>query len=370
MISARALFGTAWEAVMGMAPGVFFDKPSGSFGFRMDLPRQADGSRRQAKRVGFATDVEAAAERDRLRLVARAGTQRARLAGTMKTLCEGWLESRSQELSSNSVYNYRWLLELTFPYIGGQRASVLTGSKAEDVYRKLEALGYSRTTLRTLDLVLTKAFGDETGRHLGARKPRPSDDERLVWTLNEVQRFLAVTVGDRRHVLWRLMAVTGLRRGEVCGLKWEDLNLDFGMLTVCRQRIVEEKPRRIVEKPPKSHNGRRTIAVDDETVELLRKASLDSQSVYVFTGRTGMPLRPDNVTGQFNKIAKRAGVRPLGPHQLRHLLASSLLDLGYGIHEVAERLGHDPATLMKYYTRVNAERRIQAGRDAAQLMLA
>ncbi|WP_020521679.1 tyrosine-type recombinase/integrase [Catelliglobosispora koreensis] len=355
---------------MGMAAGVFFDKPSGSFGFRMDLPRLSDGSRRQAKRVGFATDAEAGAERNRLRQLARAGTHRARLAGTTKTLCEGWLESRIQELSSNTVYNYRWLLELTYPYIGGKRASALTGRKAESVYKKLEELGYSRTTLRTLDLVLTKAFGDETGRDLGARKPRPSDDERLVWTLTEVQRFLAVTLGDRRHVLWRLMAVTGLRRGEVCGLKWADLDLDSGMLAVCRQRVVEENPRRIVEKPPKSRNGHRTIAIDDGMVELLGKASLDSQSVYVFTGRTGMPLRPDNLTNQFNKIAKRAGVRPLGPHQLRHRLASSLLDLGYGIHEVAERLGHDPATLMKYYARVSAGRRIRAGQDAARLMIA
>ena len=94
---------------------------------------------------------------------------------------------------------------------------------------------------------------------------------------------------------------------------------------------------------------------------MLRKAEGDSYSPYVFVGRTGMPLRPDNVTGQFNKTAVRVGVRPPGPHQLRHLLASSLLQLGYGIHEVAERLGHDPATMMKYYARVGASRRIQAG---------
>lgn len=63
-----------------------------------------------------------------------------------------------------------------------------------------------------------------------------------------------------------------------------------------------------------------------------------------------------------------AKVRPIGPHQIRHLIASSLLDAGYGVHEVAERLGHDPATLMRYYTRVNAARRSQGTDRIAELM--
>ncbi|MEU7874544.1 tyrosine-type recombinase/integrase [Dactylosporangium sp. NPDC049140] len=70
----------------------------------------------------------------------------------------------------------------------------------------------------------------------------------------------------------------------------------------------------------------------------------------------------------FNQLARAAHVRPIGPHQIRHLLASNLLDLGYGIPEVAERLGHDPATLMRYYTRINAHRRQQAAYDLAQLV--
>jgi integrase len=93
-----------------------------------------------------------------------------------------------------------------------------------------------------------------------------------------------------------------------------------------------------------------------------------ARSPYMFTGRTGQPLRPDNVTSRFNKLALAAGVRPIGPHQIRHLLASSLLDAGYGIHEVAERLGHDPGTLMRYYTRVSAARRRQATEDIAGLL--
>ncbi|BEL01865.1 hypothetical protein Q0Z83_000560 [Actinoplanes sichuanensis] len=71
---------------------------------------------------------------------------------------------------------------------------------------------------------------------------------------------------------------------------------------------------------------------------------------------------------RFNQLAVAAKVRPLAPHQIRHMLASNLLDTGYGIHEVAERLGHDPATLMRYYAKVSASRRRQAGDRLAELV--
>ncbi|HCT75302.1 MAG TPA: site-specific integrase [Micromonosporaceae bacterium] len=316
--------------------GIFVDSKSGMFGFRMDVGRAADGSRRQVKRGGFSTAQEALGERRRLQQAKDAGTQKARLAGSVRSLCDGWLASRVQELEPNTVYGYGWLFQLTYPYIGCLRASTLTGRIAGRMYDVLERQGLSRITLRTLDLVLTKAFGEETGRTLNAPTPRPSDVEHPMWTLPEVRRFLDGTRGERRHLLWRLLAVTGLRRGEACGLKWLDLNLDTGTLSVRRQRVVQDRPAAVVEKPPKSHNGFRTIALDIVTLALLRTAEDAACSPYVFTGRTGLPLRPDNVTGQFNKTAARLGLPPIGPHQLRHLLASSLLEAGYGIHESAK----------------------------------
>ena len=127
---------------------------------------------------------------------------------------------------------------------------------------------------------------------------------------------------------------------------------------------------RVRVKPPKSPNGFRTLMLDVDTLKGLSGGATASgwASRYLFTGRTGRHPRPDNVTGRFNQIAVAAGVRPLGPHQIRHLIASNLLDAGFGIHEVAERLGHDPATLMRYYTRVNANRRMQATNHIAKLL--
>jgi len=128
-----------------------------------------------------------------------------------------------------------------------------------------------------------------------------------------------------------------------------------------------EPTSRVREKRPKSPNGVRTVVLDAETLHILTAAKTGSSSSHMFTGRTGTPLRPDNLTGRFNQLADAAGVRAIGPHQIRHMLVSSLLDAGYSLHEIAERLGHHPATL-RYYTRVHASRRAGAADNAAALL--
>jgi integrase len=176
----------------------------------------------------------------------------------------------------------------------------------------------------------------------------------------------------RLHPLWRLLLMTGLRRGELCGLMWRGLEPDLATLAVRRQRVVEDPASQVREKPPKSHNGVRSLMLDPVTVATLTDTRPQTKaarvSAYMFTGRCGQPVRPDNVGSRCNRLAVGAGVRPIGPHQVRHLLASSLLDAGYGSTEVAERLGHDPATLMRYYSRVNATRRRQAADHTVALI--
>ncbi len=83
--------------------------------------------------------------------------------------------------------------------------------------------------------MLVKAFDEQTGRSLGVRKPRESDDERQVWTLAEARRFIDFVREDRLYPMWRLLFVTGLRRGELCGLRCGDLELGQDALTVRRQ---------------------------------------------------------------------------------------------------------------------------------------
>jgi integrase len=344
------------------------DQVTGLFGFRLEMGRGHDGARRQVRRSGFATQKAAVTEYRRLCRQRDVLHPRPRLSDSVRSVCEGWLLAWEQELEPNTVYNYRWLLGLIYPYVGGVRVSRLSARMVERAYRDLETAGYSRTTLRTLNLVLAKALDEQTGRRLGARKPRESDEERPVWTLAEARRFADYVREDRLYPMWRLLLVSGLRRGELCGLRCGDAELGQGTVTVRRQIVVEDPGSRVRVKPPKSHNGVRTLVLDPVTLDLLAEASGGPASRYLFTGRSCRPMRPDNLTDRFNELAVAAGVRPIGPHQIRHLIASSMLDTGYGIHEVAERLGHDPATLMRHYTRVNATRRRQAAHQIADLV--
>jgi integrase len=171
-------------------------------------------------------------------------------------------------------------------------------------------------TLRTLNLVLAKAFTEQVGRTLGARKPRESDDERPVWSLAEARRFGDHVAGDRLYPMWRLLLVSSLRREELCGLRRDDLEQIQGTLTVRRQLVVEDRGSRVRVKPPKSHNGVRTLVLDPVTLELLWPVAVGPVSRYLFTGRTGRPMRPDNLTDRFNQlaVAARSGrsVHPCG----------------------------------------------------------
>jgi integrase len=344
------------------------DRVSGLFGFRLEMGRGHDGARKQVRRSGFATQKAAMAEYRWLCRQRDVLHPRPRLSDSVRSVCEGWLSAREQELEPNTVYNYRWLLGLIYPHVGVVRACRLSARIVERAYRALEAAGYSRTTLRTLNLVLAKAFDEQTGRRLNARKSRESDDERPVWTLAESRRFADHVREDRLYPMWRLLLVSGLRRGELCALRCGDLEPGQGTLTVRRQIVVEDPGSRIRVKPPKSHNGVRTLVLDPVTLGVLTETAGGPASRYLFTGRSRQPMRPDNLTDRFNQLAIAAKVRAIGPHQIRHLIASCMLEAGYGIHEVAERLGHDPATLMRYYTRVNATRLRQADDQIADLV--
>jgi len=216
------------------------DPVTGLFGFRLEMGRDHGGTRMQARRSGFATGKAAQTEYGRLCRQRDALHPRPRLSESVRSICEGWVLAREQELEPNTVYQYRWLFGLIFPYVGNVRASRLSARMVERAYRELEGCGYSRTTLRTSDLVLEKVFVEQIGRSLGARKPRESDDERPVWSLAEARRFGDYVAGDRLYSMWRLLLVSGLRRGELCGLRCADLEPMQGTLRVRRQLVVED----------------------------------------------------------------------------------------------------------------------------------
>jgi integrase len=169
------------------------------------------------------------------------------------------------------------------------------------------------------------------------KPPEHTPRERETWTKAEVRKFLAKASSDRLYAAWRL-SLYGLRRGEVLGLRWSDIDLRAGTLTVNQARVLVEYRVRIEE--PKSRNGKRTLPLDGELVAALtalRKRQLEESTIagaayrsglaeldwyqggeYVITDEAGTPVHPEWYSDEFGRLLRRAGLRRITLHDSRH----------------------------------------------------
>jgi len=185
--------------------------------------------------------------------------------------------------------------------------------------------------------------------------------------------------GHRLYALFHLVALRGLRRGKAAGLKWGDLDMDAGTLTLTGQ--LQQLGGRMVAGPPKSDAGRRVIALDKTTIAALRGHRLRQQAEraaaetrwtqtgYVFTTKTGKPFGPDPVTRLFRRLVAESGLPPVTLHGLRHGAATLALAAGTDLKVVQDQLGHSTITLTAdTYTSVLPETARTAADNTAALL--
>jgi integrase len=172
----------------------------------------------------------------------------------------------------------------------------------------------------------------------------------LWWTPQQVRTFLGAVDGDRFYALWVLLLTTGMRRGELAGLRWCDVDLDAGVLSVVRTRVSVAYT--VSESDPKTRSSRRSVTLDARVVAVLRthrRRQLEERlrwgeawtdTGYVFTREDGWPIHPERISVLFARLVEIAGVPKIRLHDLRHTSAS--LALASGVHPkvVGERLGH------------------------------
>jgi integrase len=180
-----------------------------------------------------------------------------------------------------------------------------------------------------------------------------------AWTASETRRFLAYVERERLSALWRLAATTGMRRGELLGLRWQDVALDDGRLRVEHQALPT--PGGVTFGSPKSKRSRRTVTLDAATVDGLREhreRQLLEQSLageayeqgdLVFPDALGRPMHPNALSNQFIVRRRAAGVPVGSVHVLRHTAATLALEARASLHVVAARLGDRRETLLAAY---------------------
>jgi integrase len=219
------------------------------------------------------------------------------------------------------------------------------------------------------------------------KPPEHIPRERDTWTKIEVRKFLSAAARDRLHAAWRL-SLYGLRRGEVLGLRWSDIDLKAQTLTVRQARVLVEYRVRIEE--PKSRNGHRTLPLDNALVEALtalRKSQLaDSAAAsttyqarlaildwyqggeYLITDEMGTPVHPEWYSDEFGRLLKRAGLRRITLHDSRHTTLTLMEHAGVPISIVSKWAGHyDAAFTQRTYVHANSLDLEQARRALARI---
>ena len=248
---------------------------------------------------------------------------------------------------------------------------LLTQGRVDRVEAKGQPKGLSAKTVRNIHQILSSALKLAQEQRLiltnpaeGCALPRVEHQEMKTLTTVQLASFFQEAWESGVFELYYLELATGLRRGELLGLKWEDIDLERGYLRVRRQvsRINGE----VVEAPLKTKNAYRTLPLAEDTVSVLREQRKKvGNSPWVFPSPSGGPISPDSVLHMLHRVLKRAGLPKVRFHDLRHTFATLALQNGVDVKTVSGMLGHFSAgfTLDTYAHITSA-----AQRQAAQTM--
>ena len=267
-----------------------------------------------------------------------------------------WLEDYAKlSICPSSYKTYRGFIENHIkPAVGNIPLEKLTSMDLQKLYKHLlesgrvdriearnKPKGLSVKTVRNINQMISSAYNCAVEQRItatnptnGCALPKLEKKEMKILPLDCLNTFFEEAKRSGVFELYYVDLSTGLRRGELLGLKWSDIDLNKGIIRVLRQNGA------VVEAPLKTKNSYRNIAIGTDTVELLRQMKQRSTSEYVFPSSTGGPISPDSVLHMLQRVLKRAGLEKIPFHSLRHTLSVLALQNGVDIKTLSSMLGH------------------------------
>lgn len=297
-------------------------------------------------------------------------------------LTERWLPVQKSRLRHSTYDSYRRNIELhVLPALGQRQLAKLSPGDLDLFYADLlskgrlgkgsDRKGLAPKTVRNIHVMLNKALSDAQRKGLVVRNvaeladpPKLSAQRReevKAWDADQLCAFLDAMSTERFFPAFHLSAHTGMRRGEILGLRWGDVDLEAGRVSV-HQALVSVAYEVHV-SDVKTGNGRRTIDIEEGAVAVLkawltrrteeRGGKAPEKTDLVFTREDGAWIHPDLFSQIFDRAVAKLDVPEITLHDLRHTHATVLLMNGTPVKVVSERLGHaSPAFTMNVYQHV------------------
>ena len=333
--------------------------------YRISVRPGPDGRRRQTRKGGFLTKADAEEAMNVASGLVSTGTY----SVTVGEYLTAWLADA--DIRETTVQSYDGCLRRhLLPRLGHLRLHALTQRDVSEMYDSMRSQGSSIPTIRTTHAVLSSALVAAVNRQVLTRNPvqyivMPAAPKFTpsLWSPEQTAEFLDyLQANNERHLaLYRILALRGLRRGEVVGLRWQDLDLDGQTARIAQ--AVATVGHRLIVGPPKTAASVRSVSLDAGTVAALRtlqvrteqeklmwgRAMIDSGRV--FTDKDGRSLHPNTVSLAFGRLVTQSGLPQIRLQDLRHGAATLAMEAGVPLPVAAAQLGHASIlTTADYYT--------------------
>ena len=302
---------------------------------------------------------------------------------TLGQWLDRWLtEYKAGTVRPGTLGGYRRYIEYYIkPQLGDKQISLLSQQDIQRMYRRLKTEGrihehpemdhqLSDSMVRHIHSTLHAALKDAVQAHViprnpteGTTAPKPNYKPKRILTGEELDAFRAMVEQDG---VWRdffqTELMTGLRRGEICGLQWSDFDGNTGTLKVCRTIHSQRKGEYTVGET-KTNQGMRTIILPHSVTEILRRRKADAISQWIFPDpvKPEDPVDPNAAYRHMKTLLQRAGLPSIRFHDLRHTFATLALENGMDVKTLSAMLGHvSAATTLDIYTHITDDMRLTA----------
>jgi integrase len=340
--------------------------------FRIDLEPGPDGKRRQ-RTLTFRSEADAVRAQAQARADVNRGVYLEPSTVTLAEWLEHWLRVGKRTWRASTHSGYDRALKPAREALGARRVQQLRRGDIEALVTDMLAsggnakTGRSPRTVAILIGLLRKALDEavvegiiSTNPARYVKKPPQQVHEMKTWTAAQMRTFLDHVEDDDLSGAWALTAM-GLRRGEVLGLRWSDIDFENRVLHVRQARVLAG--REVVTNAPKTARGRRSIPMHAgliEALKLTRRRTLTESPVVplrqkqggdrlVAVDAVGEPMHPDAYSDRFARLVKDAALPTIRLHDMRHTALSLMLEQGIPVSVVARIAGHDPSVTMRTY---------------------